>query len=286
MNPFRALKSSVLLLSAALLLTACAASDGGADSSSSGSVVNEAKLAAVLAGDHRSEANKARDVWRHPQETLEFFGISDDKVVMEIWPGGGWYTEVLAPYLRDSGTYIAAGWDPESEIPFIRKAVEAYSARLAERPDQYDQVQLGVLMPPAMLAPAAPGSVDVVVTFRNIHNWLPRGSQGPMLQAMYDALKPGGVLGVVEHRGPAGIEQDPKAASGYVNEDFAIAMVEAAGFVFDGKSEINANPADTKNHPQGVWTLPPTMRLKDVDRDKYLAIGESDRFTLRFKKPQ
>ncbi len=248
-------------------------------------VVNTAKLSAALAGGHRAEANKARDEWRHPAETLEFFGVADDKVVMEIWPGGGWYTEVLAPYLRDSGRYIAAGWDPESETPFIRQAVERYAEKLAAEPAVYDQVETGVLMPPDMLQPAAPGSVDVVLTFRNIHNWMPRGSQQLMLQAMYDVLKPGGVLGVVEHRGVAGSEQDPQAKTGYVNEDYAIAMIEAAGFVFDGKSEINANPADTKDHPEGVWTLPPTLRLKDQDRDKYLAIGESDRFTLRFVKP-
>jgi len=247
--------------------------------------LNEQKLAAVLAGAHRSDANKARDKWRHPVEVLEFFGVSDDKVVMEIWPGGGWYTEVLAPYLRDSGKYIAAGWDPESDIPFIKNAVSAYMTKLAEYPDVYDQTEIGVLMPPEKMQPAAPGSVDVVLTFRNIHNWMPRGSQQVMLQAMYDALKPGGVLGVIEHRGVPGVEQDPKAASGYVNEDYAIELIESVGFVFDGKSEINANPADTKDHPEGVWTLPPTLRLKEQDKEKYLAIGESDRFTLRFVKP-
>jgi len=270
-----------LLLSAVFVVAGCAAG-----TSQNESAVNADKLATVLAGDHRSDANKARDQWRNPAETLEFFGVSDGKVVMEIWPGGGWYTEVLAPYLRDSGTYIAAGWDPESEMPFIRNAMAAYVERLEGRPDVYDQVQMGVLMPPAMMAPAEPGSVDVIMTMRNVHNWIPRNSQGLILQAMYDALKPGGVLGVVEHRGIAGSEQDPKAASGYVNEDYAIAMIEEAGFVLEAKSEINANPADTKDHPEGVWTLPPTLRLKDVDRDKYLAIGESDRFTLKFRKPE
>ena len=270
-----------LLLSAVFVAAGCAA-----DTSQNESAINADKLATVLAGEHRSDANKARDQWRNPAETLEFFGVSDDKVVMEIWPGGGWYTEVLAPYLRDSGTYIAAGWDPESEMPFIRNAMAAYVERLEGRPDVYDQVQMGVLMPPAMMAPAEPGSVDVIMTMRNVHNWIPRNSQGLILQAMYDALKPGGVLGVVEHRGIAGSEQDPKAASGYVNEDYAIAMIEEAGFVLEAKSEINANPADTKDHPEGVWTLPPTLRLKDVDRDKYLAIGESDRFTLKFRKPE
>ena len=260
--------------------TACSTAD-----QTSAAVVNRDKLDTVLAGEHRSDAHKARDQWRNPVEVLEFFGVSDDKIVMEIWPGAGWYTEVLAPYLRDSGTYIAASWDPNSEIPFIRNAAAAYTAKLEEYPQYYDQTQVGVLMPPNMLEPVAPGTVDVVLTFRNIHNWMPRGSQQMMLKAMYDALKPGGVLGVVEHRGVPGSEQDPKATSGYVNEDFAIAMVEEAGFVFQDKSEINANAADTKDHPEGVWTLPPTLRLKDQDKDKYLAIGESDRFTLRFIKP-
>ncbi len=248
--------------------------------------VNSAKLAGVLAGGHRPQGNKDRDQWRHPGEVLEFFGVSDDKVVMEIWPGGGWYTEVLAPYLRDSGRYIAASWDPESSIPFIRDAAAAYEAKLAGHPELYDQTEIGVLMPPGMLQPVPAGSVDVVLTFRNIHNWMPRGSQQMMLQAMYAALKPGGVLGVIEHRGVAGSEQDPKASTGYVNEDFAIELIESVGFVLDGKSEINANPADTKDHPEGVWTLPPTLRLKEQDQDKYLAIGESDRFTLRFIKPE
>jgi len=277
-----ALTKFICLSLAALVMTAC--SDVNTATVEKRAVNNQ-KLATVLAGAHRSEANKARDKWRHPVEVLEFFGVSDDKVVMEIWPGGGWYTEVLAPYLRDSGKYIAAGWDPESDIPFIKNAVSAYMKKLAEYPDVYDQTEIGVLMPPTMLQPAEPESVDVVLTFRNIHNWMPRGSQQVMLQAMYDALKPGGVLGVIEHRGVPGVEQDPKAASGYVNEDYAIELIESVGFVFDGKSEINANPADTKDHPEGVWTLPPTLRLKEQDKEKYLAIGESDRFTLRFVKP-
>jgi len=271
--------SIVAALLVAGLLTACA----GAPQADQG--VNMAKLDAVLAGDQRSEANRARDEWRNPAETLAFFGVRDDMTVMEIWPGGGWYTEVLAPYLRDSGTYIAAGWDPDSSMRFIRNAMERYKAKLDADPDAYDQVQMGVLMPPDMLTPVEPGTVDVVLTFRNIHNWMPQGSQELMAEAMYDALKPGGVLGVVEHRGNAGTEQDPKAKSGYVNEDYAIELFEKAGFVLEAKSEINANAADTKDHPEGVWTLPPTLRLKDQDRDKYMAIGESDRFTLKFRKP-
>lgn len=245
-----------------------------------------AKMSVALAGEHRSAGNKARDAWRHPAETLTFFEVTPDKTVMEIWPGGGWYTEVLAPYLRDSGTYIAAGWDPDADMEFIKNAVARYTAKLEAEPEVYDQVQMAVLMPPMKMTPVEPGTVDVVVTFRNIHNWMPRDSQGPMLQAMYNALKPGGVLGVVEHRGAPDVPQDPQAKSGYVNEAYAIQMIEAAGFEFVGKSEVNANAADTKDHPEGVWTLPPTLRLKDQDRAKYEAIGESDRFTLKFRKPQ
>lgn len=244
----------------------------------------EVALAAALAGEHRTPSNVYRDGWRNPAATLRFFGVEPDDIVMEIWPGGGWYTEVLAPYLRDNGKYIAAGWDPDSDIPFIRNAVGAYQKKLDSN-EIYDKVQLAVLMPPAKVEPVPEGTVDVVLTFRNIHNWMPRESQGAMLAAMYRVLKPGGVLGVVEHRGDPAVEQDSKAKSGYVNEDYAIELIEAAGFVFDGKSEINANPADTKDHPEGVWTLPPTLRLKDQDRDKYIGIGESDRFTLRFRKP-
>ncbi len=274
----------LLVSAAALALAAC--SGGDSTVTAQAPVVNGAKLAGVLAGEQRSQGNKDRDQWRHPAEVLEFFGISDDKAVMEIWPGGGWYTEVLAPYLRDSGRYIAASWDPDSSIPFIRDAAAAYAAKLAEQPEFYDQTEIGVLMPPGMLQPVPAGSVDVVLTFRNIHNWMPRDSQQMMLQAMYNALKPGGVLGVIEHRGVAGSEQDPKASTGYVNEDFAIELIESVGFVLEAKSEINANPADSKDHPEGVWTLPPTLRLKEQDQETYLAIGESDRFTLKFVKPE
>lgn len=242
-------------------------------------------LAAVVAGEHRSAENRARDAWRHPVETLEFFGIEPDMTVVEVWPGGAWYTEILAPYLNDRGTYIAANWDPDSETEFVRKAVKAFQDKLAERPDLYGNARMSVLMPPDSWEIAPQGSVDMILTFRNIHNWMPRGYTEGMFETFYKALKPGGILGVVEHRGNPDVEQDPKAASGYVNEEYAIALAEAAGFELVGRSEINANPADTKDYDTGVWTLPPTLRKKDEDREKYLAIGESDRFTLKFRKP-
>lgn len=243
-------------------------------------------LAAVAAGDHRSAANKARDIHRHPVETLTFFGLKPDMTVVEIWPGGGWYTEILAPYLSAQGRYYAAHWDPEAEQEFIRKAVQGFREKLAADPERYGKVETTVLALPGKTTIVPPGSADLVVTFRNIHNWMPRGNADEAFAAMYAALKPGGILGVVEHRGDPATPQDPKAASGYVNEDYAIALAEKAGFVLEAKSEINANPKDTKDHPRGVWTLPPTFAAGDDDREKYAEIGESDRFTLRFRKPE
>jgi len=245
-----------------------------------------ALLDAAIAGEHRAPANVARDAWRHPKETLLFFGLRPDMTVMEIWPGaGGWYTEILAPVLRDHGRLIAASWDPATDNAFIQDSLKAYRSKLDGRPDIYGKVEVVALHYPTAMNAVPPGSVDMVLTFRNIHNWMPRDAAKPMLEAMYAALKPGGTLGVVEHRAPAGVPQDPKARSGYVAEDYAIELIESVGFRLVGRSEVNANPADTKDYDQGVWTLPPTLRLGDKDRDRYLAIGESDRFTLRFEKP-
>ena len=242
-------------------------------------------LAAVLAGDHRAEANKARDVYRNPLETLSFFGLKPDMHVVEIWPGGGWYTEIIAPYVREKGKYYAAGWDPEAPAEFIQRGIKAFKDKLEARPALYAGTEMTVLSFPDKTAIAPPGSADMVVTFRNIHNWMPAGNAEKAFESMYAALKPGGILGVVEHRAPADQPQDPKAASGYVREDYAIELAEKAGFVLEARSEINANPRDTRDYAKGVWTLPPNLREGDVDRDKYTAIGESDRFTLRFRKP-
>jgi predicted methyltransferase len=242
---------------------------------------------AALAGDHRSEAHRARDAWRHPKETLMFFGLRADMTVMEIWPGAaGWYTEILAPVLRDRGRYLAAQWDPASDSQFVQDALNDFRAKLEARPDLYGKVEVVALQHPGAMAPVPPGTVDMVLTFRNIHNWMPRDAAKPMFEAMYAALRPGGILGVVEHRAAAdGPPQDPKARNGYVREDYAIELITGVGFELAGSSGINANPKDTKDYDQGVWTLPPTLRLGDRDREKYLAIGESDRFTLRFRKP-
>ncbi|MBS0395672.1 MAG: class I SAM-dependent methyltransferase, partial [Proteobacteria bacterium] len=246
-----------------------------------------AALDRVLAGAHRSDANRSRDIYRHPHETLAFFGVREDMTVMEIWPGaGGWYTEVLAPLLRDHGRYIAAGWDPASDSKFVQDGIRAFRAKLEDNPALYGKVEVTALQYPNALAPVPPGSVDLVVTFRNLHNWLARDEAATaVLKAIYAALKPGGILGVVDHRADPAAPVDPRARLGYVNEAYAIDLIKAAGFEFLGASEVNANPKDTRDYEQGVWTLPPTWRLGDKDRERYAAIGESDRFTLRFRKP-
>ncbi len=244
----------------------------------------EDKLNQIINSDHRTSVFKARDVYRHPYETLKFFGIRDDMTVVEIYPGGGWYTEILAPYLKEHGHLYAAGFDPESDRDFYRKSARSFQEKLSSN-ELYSKADITVLAPPHKVAIAPEGSADMVLTFRNIHNWMKAGQAEDVYQAMFKALKPGGILGVVEHRGNPGIPQDPKAESGYVDQQYAIKLAENAGFVFLGSSEINANSKDSKDHPKGVWTLPPTLRMKEVDKEKYMAIGESDRMTLKFLKP-
>jgi len=236
----------------------------------------------VLAGEHRAPENRARDAYRHPKETLEFFGIREDMTVVEVWPGAGWYTEILAPLLRDRGQLYAASLDGNSG-DYAKNVVETYRGKLQLRPDLYGKVTLTTLAaPPAKNEIAPPGSADLVLTFRNLHNWMMFGWDKEALAAIHTALKPGGVLGMVGHRGNPKILQDPKAASGYVNEDYAIQVVESAGFKLVARSEINANPKDTKDYEKGVWTLPPGFA--DGDQPRYRQIGESDRFTLKFVK--
>lgn len=245
----------------------------------------EAKLKQVLAGSHRSDANKARDASRHPLETLKFFGLNQNMTVLEIGPSGGWYTEVLGPVLNEKGKYVAGHSDPAASEN-AKKQVDAFKGKLAANPELYGKATVGELSPRTnKFTPVAAGSADMVVTFRNIHNWMAQDTQDVMFKVFYDSLKPGGILGVVEHRAKADQPQDPKAKSGYVREDHAIALAERAGFKFVKKSEVNANPKDTKDYEGGVWTLPPNFAKKDVDREKYAAIGESDRFTMVFQKP-
>lgn len=244
-------------------------------------------LKAAIAGDQRSAANKARDGQRHPYETLTFFGIKPGMTVVELSPGGGWYTEILGPYLRDNGKLIAAGATPTSASENVRKGAARFQEKLNGHPS-FAKVQLGAFEPGAGVYTYAPkGSADMVLTFRNIHNWIPSGDANlkALFASVYDSLKPGGVFGVVEHRLPASKEQDARASSGYMHESYVIKLAEGAGFKLAAKSEINANAKDKADHEGGVWALPPTFTNKDKDRAKYAEIGESDRMTLKFVKP-
>jgi predicted methyltransferase len=241
------------------------------------------RLKDAIAGDHRSEANKARDKYRHPFETLTFFGIRPDMKVVEIYPGRGWYSEILAPYLKGSGTFYAAQRPSDPSYEPGQRSLEAFDEKAKGAPELYGEVKRTTLTKEGDIA--LPESADLVVTFRNVHSWMGSGSEDAAFAAMFKALKPGGVLGVVQHRGDPNVEQDPKAGNGYVNEDYVIALAEKAGFELADKAEINANPKDTKDYAKGVWTLPPSLRLGDEDREKYVAIGESDRMTLKFVKP-
>jgi predicted methyltransferase len=239
----------------------------------------------VLAGAHRSTENRARDAHRHPADTLLFFGIKPDMTVVEVWPGaGGWYTEILAPLLAPRGKLYAAQLPPAPGNEYVTASLRRFNEKLAAQPDLYGKVEVTTLGPSGE-AIAPPGSADLVVTFRNVHNWMNLGYAKEAFAAMFAALKPGGILGVVEHRGDPNKPQDARAATGYVNEEYAIGLIEAAGFELVARSEINANPGDTKDYEQGVWTLPPDFRLGKRERAKYEAIGESDRFTLKFRKP-
>ncbi|MDA0998697.1 MAG: methyltransferase [Proteobacteria bacterium] len=204
--------------------------------------------------------------------------------VVEVYPGGGWYTEVLAPYLKGAGHLYAASWDAASKSEPIQRRLKKFHDKLAARSDIYGGVTVTELSPAKTeIAPA--GSADMVLTFRNIHNWMKGGFDRTVFEAMYRALKPGGVLGVVEHRADPEAWPDPQALSGYVHQDIVVDLATAVGFKLVATSEINANSKDTRNYPEGVWTLPPVLRLKGKDRSKYLAIGESDRMTLKFVKP-
>lgn len=243
-------------------------------------------LQKIINGDHRSKENKHRDQYRHPLETLTFFDVQDNMTVVEVSPGKGWYTEILAPYLRDKGKLYAAHFSPDNAEAYFKNSLKAYLDMLHSQPKLYDKVAVTVLQPPKEVQIAPEGSADRVLTFRNVHNWMEEDQAAAVFSAMFKALKPGGVLGIVEHRASAIKPQDPKAVSGYVTEDYVIALARKAGFEFMAKSEINANPKDTKNYPEGVWALPPSLKLKEKDKEKYLAIGESDRMTLKFIKPQ
>ena len=240
-------------------------------------------LKAAVDDPARSPKFVARDKARHPLEELTFFGIKPDMTVVELWPGAGYWTEILGPYLKKSGTYYAALESTDNEEG--RKSDERWHAKVAAEKERLGTIHETILSK-GQYDIAPPGSADLVLTFRNLHNWMDGGYAEQALAACFTALKPGGILGIEDHRGRNDQPQDPKAANGYVREDYAIALAKKAGFVLVGKSEMNANPKDTKNWVDGVWTLPPTLSQGDKDRAKYLAIGEADNFVLKFRKPR
>lgn len=242
------------------------------------------KLRAAVNSDHRSMENKARDRFRNPVETLSFFGLKPDMTVVEISPGSGWYTEILGNYLSDGHLYLAIP-PLKSDREYRVRQHKAIKEKIARNPGVYKKVSYTTFEPPSLISPLAPeNSADMVLTFRNVHGWIRAGKAQEVFNEFYKVLKPGGVLGLVTHRASDKLPQDKNAKSGYVREDFVVMLAEKSGFKLVGKSEINANPKDTKDYKDGVWTLPPSLKLKDKDRDKYLKIGESDRMTLRFKK--
>lgn len=242
----------------------------------------KAALEKAVAGEHRSAANKARDKYRHPVETLTFFGFTPEMTVVEITPGGGWYTEILAPALKGTGKLYGAHYPDTGEDNYYSNSRKKLEKKLAANV-VFSEVVLTDFVPrkPSELAPQ--GSADLVLTFRNLHNWQEEGVLQVFKDA-FNALKPGGVLGVVEHRLAPGVA--PEKAKGYVAEATTIKQAKAAGFRFVAASEINANSKDLGQYPKGVWTLPPVLRLGETDKEKYLAIGESDRMTLKFVKPE
>ena len=242
-------------------------------------------LEKLMVGKHRSTANIARNEFRHSIESLEFFGLKPDMTLIEIGPSSGWYTEILAPYMRDHGHYYGAHFSPNSRNIQQRRSLENFEAKLATSPELYGKAIIRNLHPPHETAIGPEKGADIALTFRNVHNWMARGLEQEFFNAFYANLKPGGILGVIEHRAPANSSKKYMIDSGYVSEAYVKQLANSAGLKFVESSEINTNTKDTKDHPEGVWTLPPNYRMGDIDRGKYAAIGESDRMTLKFINP-
>ena len=283
------MKKLLLALACASIVSGCQSGGDSKAEVKQDAAQFDSAITAALAGEWRSPENKARDQYRHPRQTLQFFGVSPDKTVIEITPGAGWYTEVLAPMLKEKGRYVAVLNDAtklpnERSQAFYGKMNSALKTRVADNAGIFGSPTFVEIDPAAPVLGEA-GSADIVLTFRNVHNWVMADQEAAMFEAFFEVLKPGGVLGVVEHRAQADAEFEKIKKSGYLPEEYVINLALKAGFVLDARSEINANPKDTKDHPGGVWNLPPTLSLKEKDREKYIAIGESDRMTLRFKKP-
>ena len=281
---------STSLCIGALGLAACSGGNTGTDAPApDAQKAQQAVTLAEVIAHPRREKDRARDQFRHPQETLEFFEITPGKAVAEIYPG--WYTQILAPYLKDNGGAYHAVLFPSGVNDFFDKMVTRFKEKYSDT-ETYGEIGFGTLAKDG--GPILPeGSVDVVLTFRNVHNWMSGGFADQAFSEFYAALKPGGILGVVEHRLPETATQDPRAKSGYVQKSYMKDLAARAGFEFVGSSEVNANPLDTADHPFGVWTLPPRSRLPGADSEKasgfdaqlYKNIGESDRATLKFRKP-
>lgn len=242
----------------------------------------------VLQSDIRSASAKSRDEYRHPQQTLRFFGIEPSMTVVEISPGGGWYTDILAPLVKENGKFVAAHfYIDENSGDYFKKSRKAFEDKVKNHPP-YQAIEVSSFHPTKIAVAATPGSADAVLTFRNVHNWYMRhGEQGveSAFAGFFDTLKSGGILGVVEHRLPESASDEMQKKTGYMKQSAVVAAAEKAGFKLVASSEVNANPLDTADHPRGVWTLPPRLALDEQDKAKYLAIGESDRMTLKFVKP-
>lgn len=252
-------------------------------------VVMADAISDAVQSEHRSAADKARDEYRHPQQTLRFFGIEPDMTVVEVWPGGGWYTDILAEVIGDDGQLIAAHFHVDEDTrDYFKNSLQKFKQKAADHAP-YQDIKITAFDPQKATEIAPAGTADRVLTFRNLHNWYMRQGDAGIEQAFkafYTALKPGGVLGVVEHKLPeSGTTEDMKQ-SGYMKQSYVVAAAQKAGFELQAESDVNANSQDTADHPKGVWTLPPTLALGEEDRAKYLALGESNRMTLKFVKPE
>lgn len=250
-------------------------------------VIADDSLQTAIDTPQRAESNKQRDIFRNPSATLMFFGIASDMQVAEIWPGRGWYTEILAPWLKSGeGKLIVAGFPADTQSAYRQNIRQEYNAWLEASPESYDEVVVTEFGPEVDWQFTEANSLDAVLTFRNVHNWVQGDFADEAFSAFFNVLKSGGILGVTEHRAKPGTPLSVMKKSGYLTEEYVISLAEKAGFVLEEKSEVNANPADTTDHPNGVWTLPPNLRVdNEADKAKYQAIGESDRMTLRFRKP-